>query len=596
MSTAAPAATPAVAAAQNAQDQINECLKVGKSFRLDAGAGAGKTYSLVEALKSLIKSRGLDLLRNRQQIACITYTNVACEEILSRIGRHPAVSVSTIHAFCWASMSRFQPFLRAHITSIEGWPERLAEAGLEINGSPIEYELGYPSVSEQRIVIGHNDVIILMGKLMAEAKFRDVLAARYPVLFVDEYQDTNNAFAAALTAYVLGKERSPLVGLFGDHWQKIYPDGCGKIEHAALVAIDKGSNFRSAPAVVNFLNHLRSELPQAVNDPLATGSVIAYHTNEWPGGRLTSGHWKEDLPPTETLAYFQKLRTKLAPAGWNFDNPKETKILMLTNAVLGQQQNYPSFHGIFKYPDSYLKKENPVIKFLVEVVEPACEAFEAKRYGAMFDVIGNGKPVIANHAEKQKWAEDMTALLTLRKTGTIDAVIRHLEQTRRPQLPEKVAGQLADLITYQVGKKKRAKEGVAETDETQLRPLDELEKLLAVGYPELSALRNYIEDKTPFSTKHGVKGQEFADVLVVFGRGWSNYNFNQMIEWYANGVPNDKADTFARNRNLFYVSCSRPKRRLAMLFTQKLSATSLAKLQAWLGTAAVISLGPDPTV
>ncbi len=45
---------PAEIAAAEAQARVAACIKAGRSFRLEAGAGAGKTYSLVEALKELI--------------------------------------------------------------------------------------------------------------------------------------------------------------------------------------------------------------------------------------------------------------------------------------------------------------------------------------------------------------------------------------------------------------------------------------------------------------------------------------------------------------------------------------------------------------
>src|SRR3546814_3714825 len=84
----------------------------------------------------------------------------------------------------------------------------------------------------------------------------------------------------------------------------------------------------------------------------------------------------------------------------------------------------------------------------------------------------------------------------------------------------------------------------------------------------------FIEGHTPFATKHGVKGAEFENVLVVVGRGWNKYNFAQMLEWIDAGPPPDKLEFFENNRNLFYVACSRPKVRLALLFTQVLTANT----------------------
>jgi DNA helicase-2/ATP-dependent DNA helicase PcrA len=103
-------------------------------------------------------------------------------------------------------------------------------------------------------------------------------------------------------------------------------------------------------------------------------------------------------------------------------------------------------------------------------------------------------------------------------------------------------------------------------------------------------LRKFIEEKTPFSTKHGVKGAEFENVLVVFGKGWNKYNFNQMLEWARGPIPKGKEESFERNRNLFYVSCSRPKKRLALLFTHKLSSEALATISEWFGKDTIRSL------
>ena len=74
-------------------------------------------------------------------------------------------------------------------------------------------------------------------------------------------------------------------------------------------------------------------------------------------------------------------------------------------------------------------------------------------------------------------------------------------------------------------------------------------------------------------------------MLVVVGRGWNRYNFNAMLELARDTahVPANKQASFERNRNLFYVTCSRPKRRLAILFTQELSAAAMQTVGNWFG-------------
>jgi DNA helicase-2/ATP-dependent DNA helicase PcrA len=99
---------------------------------------------------------------------------------------------------------------------------------------------------------------------------------------------------------------------------------------------------------------------------------------------------------------------------------------------------------------------------------------------------------------------------------------------------------------------------------------------------------------SPFETKHGVKGAQFENVLVVIGRGWNRYNFNEMLELAAaTPIPDKRREAFERNRNLFYVACSRPKTRLALLFTQQLSTDALGTLAAWFGVETVAPLAFD---
>ena len=62
---------------------------------------------------------------------------------------------------------------------------------------------------------------------------------------------------------------------------------------------------------------------------------------------------------------------------------------------------------------------------------------------------------------------------------------------------------------------------------------------------------------------------------------WNNYNWNQYLSWVNDGIPNKKEAAYERNRNLFYVSCSRPKNRLCVLFTQELGQSAINTLNQW---------------
>lgn len=577
--------SPADAAGRVALERMFFCLDEGRSFRLEAGAGAGKTYSLEKALRRLIDRRGRELLRQRQQVGCITYTNVAKDEIISRIHAHPAVRPETVHGFCWSILQDFQTTLRELVPNLPSWAERLEEAG-GIGNRRVHYELGYPGVTDEQVTLRHEDVLTLMIQALALPKFRRVLTARYPVLLIDEYQDTDAAFVGALKTWFLDHGEGPLIGLFGDHWQKIYGEGCGLVEHAALEVINKNANFRSVDVIVQVLNRMRPALPQMVSDPEAPGEAHVFHTNNWPGVRRTGqggGHWTGDTSPEAARAYFQHVKAQLTDEGWDFAVEK-TKILMLSHSVLAREQGYASIPPIYgQYNDPWLKKDDPHIKFLSDHLEPACAAFEAQRYGEMFECFGASMPRIRRHQDKVAWSDTMNELIALRQTGSIGDVIDFIAAQQHMRLPIAV-----------VEREQKLAEVGAEPVEGESRRVTQLRKLRAVPYTELIALDKFIDGHTPFATKHGVKGAEFENVLVIVGRGWNKYNFAQILEWMDAGPPANKQEFFENNRNLFYVACSRPKVRLALLFTQILSVNAMEKITHLFGADNIIALPADP--
>ena len=66
-------------------EQISQYIDERISFVLEAGAGSGKTYTLIQTLNYLIQYKSEDLKKANQKIVCITYTNVAKNEIIDRI-------------------------------------------------------------------------------------------------------------------------------------------------------------------------------------------------------------------------------------------------------------------------------------------------------------------------------------------------------------------------------------------------------------------------------------------------------------------------------------------------------------------------------
>ncbi len=582
--------SPAEQASQEALAQIRYCIDNNLCFRLEAGAGAGKTYSLIESIKYLISLQGNLLISNQQQIACITYTNIAKDEIKDRTDHHPVIYADTIHSFCWSILQHYQVKLREYIPELgEKWQKRISDSS-GVNNQYVKYDLGFPSINDTEISLHHDDVVTLMARMLIYPKFQQLLKSKFPIVFIDEYQDTDRKLADAIVENLIDNDYGMMVGLFGDHWQKIYgSSACGLISSSKgkIVEIGKNANFRSDKKIVYCLNRMRPGLLQAESNPSSEGTIKIFHSNDWSGVRRDGkggGHWKDDLPEEAVKEYVLKTKLLMTADEWDM-SPEKTKVLFLTNNLIASEQDFRNLANCFFYTDDYLKKNDKYIKFFLEVVEPTLFAYEKKQYGELLQITTKNNPQLKCQSDKTAWLKCLSKALEISASGTIAEMLNLLMETQIPKVPSKIEESEKRF-------KKLMEDSQGEMEASDVDFIERLKKFHSIRYSEVSNLNAYIEDKTPFSTKHGVKGAEFNNVLVVCGRGWNHYNWNQMLEWMDGSYPSDKQEVFERSRNLFYVSCSRAKHNLTLLFTQKLSTKSISTLEQIFGKENVIG-SPD---
>lgn len=101
-------------------ESIMDSVDKSENIVFTSGAGAGKTYALIETLKHIIRHQGKKLSRQNQHVLCITYTNSATDEIKKRLGNSEIVKTSTIHECLWGLINSQQTaLLKVHIKEIE---------------------------------------------------------------------------------------------------------------------------------------------------------------------------------------------------------------------------------------------------------------------------------------------------------------------------------------------------------------------------------------------------------------------------------------------------------------------------------------------
>ena len=532
----------AKAEADKIDDEIITTLQTGESFRVEAGAGSGKTYSLNRVIEWIQANKWNEYNKKKQNVICVTYTNAAVDVISERLPKDSFILPSTIHSFAWSAIKQYQSTL---IDMIENDETLQPTEGDFIKVTEVRYTLGHRYKENGIQYLYHDDVLKLFCLLLDNAKFRRIFADKYPLILIDEYQDSYKPIIDRFIDYFISTHNGPQFGFFGDAWQTIYQSSkaCGVIEHEKVKVIKKVSNFRSAPKIVKLLNDIRPELPQKSAIDGFDGEVIVVSCDDYIGERRTDRNFRNDLPA-------QELKTRLNELSSIIKNrvpiDETLKILMITHKVLATQQGYERLLEIIK--DGLRDKEDPFLLFFMNVVEPVYEALEKLNMQLLFNTLGVKRYPITTKSEKVKWKDLEILLKETRKKRTID-VLKAVIDSKLIPIPPQIEGY------YQL---------YYSTPELIYSSNTTIKEFLDLEYGQFLAAIEFLYPEAEFSTDHGVKGEEYDNVVFVIGKGWNQYQF----EVYApmiNGmksIPDGKETSFERNRNLFYVCCSRPKKRL----------------------------------
>lgn len=536
----------AKAEADKVDEQIIEVLQAGQSFRVEAGAGSGKTYSLNKVIEWIQSNKWAEYSRKKQNVICITYTNAAVNVIAERLSKDSFILPSTIHSFAWNAIKQYQGFLINIVTTD---PDFFPDEGDFFKITEVSYTLGHRYKENGIQYLYHDDVLKLFCTLLDNEKFRCVFSDKYPLILIDEYQDSYSPIIERFIKYFIAEEKDPQFGFFGDAWQTIYQSNkaCGVIEHDNLRVIKKRSNFRSAPKIVGILNEIRPDLPQksAIDD--FEGEVLAITCDDYIGPRRTDRYFKDELPPEELKTRLNKVTEKIKQ-----ETPgEELKVLMITHKVLAVQQGYERLLDILS--DGLRDKEDPFLLFFMETVESIYRALNTSDMQLLFDTLGIERYPITKKAEKSKWKELQNQLCEAREKRAID-VFEIINQTKMIPIPPRLDG------WYHLYKN---------APETIYTSNTSIETFLNLDYAQFIAVKDFLHPEAQYSTEHGVKGEEYDNVVFVISKGWNQYQFETYAPMITKKavIPSGKQASFERNRNLFYVCCSRPKKRLVFFVT-----------------------------
>lgn len=293
-----------------------QTIPIDDPFKVSAGPGAGKTHWLINHIKNVVSnSHKLDVVK---KVACITYTNVGAETITSRLDMgNDVVEVCTIHSFLYANVVKPYVHLVAEdfglklddlvvIDDSNFKSEGIAafvlnrigkswlDAKIYLNGlkdakwryENHEYNHYKPKrpVKSGKWYVANDCYMAFRRWLWSEGfmSFDDILyfsyillsrfpniyklaKARYPYIFVDEFQDTIPFVIDFLTQ--LGNE-GVIVGVVGDKAQSIYDFLGATVQQfdnftvPGMQEYEIRGNRRSTKQIIELLNIVRTDFSQ----------------------------------------------------------------------------------------------------------------------------------------------------------------------------------------------------------------------------------------------------------------------------------------------------------------------------------------------
>ena len=289
---------------------------IDSHFKVSAGPGAGKTYWLVNHIKNVLHNS--DKLFRTRKIACITYTNIAVETILKRLGTSSEqVEVSTIHSFLYknvikpyvsfvaeefglnvAEMDGHDDIVLSNYSFLNDWKTKTGQQRIRDDNTVIKaltnlkwkfennelkaktdypFKVGnyaikndsyleYKKMMWEKGLLHHDDVLFFSFQIINKFPFViNILNAKFPYIFIDEFQDSNPIQVEIFKKLGLGESK---IGVIGDIAQSIYSFQGADYNQFQIFSFQDmkeyilNENRSSSNEIIDALNDVRKDISQ----------------------------------------------------------------------------------------------------------------------------------------------------------------------------------------------------------------------------------------------------------------------------------------------------------------------------------------------
>ena len=591
-------------------DEINACLSLDKpiSFFLFAGAGSGKTRSLVNALNYLREVSAKRLRLHGQRVGVITYTNAACDEIKRRLNFDLLIEVSTIHSFVWSLIGGLnfdiKQWLKVNLESeIADLKEKQSkgraatkaaldrERSIEIKQKRLSglddikrFTYNPNGDNRGRDSLNHSEVIKIGADfLRGKPLMQSIFVNKYPILLIDESQDTNKFLMDAFLEIQYKHSSHFILGLFGDTMQRIYGDG--KTDLGQNLPIDwakpaKKMNHRCPLRIIKLINKIRSvvdEQEQKSRTDKDEGFVRLFILPD-----------TIDKPAAESKVT-ERMATITGDSLWS-GIKRDIKTLTIEHHMVARRMGFlEMFEPLYqedRLKTGLLDGTLPGLRLFSQLVLPTVKAKQNSDDFSVMAILRKNSPLLTKasleaegkdqRSQIKRTREAISKLLDLWKDDSeprsLD-VLHCVAKTGLFEIPESL-----QPIAYRNESEQEAVEKSSETPALEENypdsVLDAWDKFLLTSFKQIEHYAAYVNGQTQFETHQGVKGLEFPRVMVIIddneARGFL-FSYDKLFGVKVKTEADKKNEiegndtSIERTRRLFYVTCSRTEESLAII-------------------------------
>lgn len=582
----------------NIDSQVDETLEKcilatpRKSFFLFAGAGSGKTYSLVLLLKKIRDKIGQDLMLRGKNVAVITYTNAATDEIINRLDYSPVFHISTIHSFVWDVIKYYQndikqlycQYLRDDIRIIG---EKLDSARNKTTktyrtnfekmnylkdrlerAETIEKFVYNPNGSNPEYnALNHADVIKISAQMiMNSLMLQRIIAQRYPIFLIDESQDTKKELVDAFFSIQKNFGETFTLGLLGDQKQRIYTDG--KKDMVSIIPIEwekpvKKMNYRCAKRIVKLANAIGKDIDFHAELVSREDAIEGF-------ARLFIVQQGNGINKDEVEQTVMKKMCELTKDAKWVEANTNVKILTLEHMMAARRLRFEQFFGplskVTKYQMTFLQGTVSELEFFTKEILPIADSIKEDGRIAL-EILKSNSPLLSKKNIEKSYElylrcreETGTVAKKVNDDYSIREVVKAVRDSQLLTIPE-VIRQACELTPDEIN------------DEME----EDLQAWVKVMDLPISMVRkydDYVNQHTRFDTHQGVKGLEFERVMVIIDDSEAKgfmfsydklFGVKELTETDIKHIEAGEESSIDRTLRLFYVTCTRAKESLAII-------------------------------